>query len=374
MNILIRQFLGKRHSWSFIGHGLAIALLAQGHKVDLYSTDGIEHLPTALKPHLLGYAIENTKQLVGKRPSGEYDIQMSYTAPHNWQRYLSNGTKNRFACWTYEWSGLNALPNGFAKQYKHCDLILAPSQFSRQIFLNSGVPDTSIKVIPHGIDPQLFASNAKIDLGTTKAFKILANIAQPHIRKNIPSLLEAYGKAFTNKDDVCLILKAKPKKPSQTFDVDLNALLRDFNVKFSHHADLKVYGDYVENIATIYNSIDAVYTMTHCEGFYMPALEGLAAGKINIAPNYGGQKDFLNHDNSLLIDGKEERANPKSMYWEQKSNALWFNPSIDSAVDKLRYAYANFQSLNEKLAANKLVIQQQYSWDTIAERITSLCQ
>lgn len=355
--------------------GLATALIKAGHQVDLYSTDGIKYLPDHLKPHLLGYRDEITKQAFGNIPTKQYDISLSYTLPTNFAKYLSNGTKNRFGIYTYEWpsrDGKGTLPFGLAKHFKSCDLILAPSYFSKQIFIESGVPDQSIRTIPHGVDDG-FASNETISLPTTKSFKILSNIAQNHRRKNIDKLLEAYGKAFTNKDDVCLLLKAKPKPATAPIEIDLNQCINAFRKQFPNNAEMKIYSDYVENIATLYNSIDAVFSMSRCEGFYLPGLEGLAAGKINIAPNYGGQLDFLNDDNALLINGKEERADPKSMYWESKNNAIWFSPSIDDAVDKLRYAYNNYQSLNTKLADNKTNVQKQYSWDTISKQITDLC-
>jgi glycosyltransferase involved in cell wall biosynthesis len=375
MRILFRQFLGKKHSWSFVGHGLATALINHNHQVDLYSTDGIKHLPEHLKSHLLGYYDEQTKQKHGKVPTEQYDMQMAYTLPTNFARYLSSGARNRFGIWTYEFDAItNPLPLGFAKHFKSCDLILAPSNYSKQIFIHAGVPDSSMRVIPHGIGG--FDTNEIIQLPTTKKCKILANITQLHLRKNISGLLEAYGKAFNKQDDVCLIIKAKPKPVQAAIEIDLNKYLATFNKKFPNHAEVKLYEPYIENIATLYNSIDAVFTMSYCEGFYLPAIEALAAGKINICPRFGGQLDFLNDDNALLVEGKEERADPNAMYWmmnERRTNSIWFRPSIDNAVDKLRYAYENYETLNAKLETNKINIQQQYSWMNISQRILDLC-
>lgn len=374
MKIKFQQFFfGKKHSWAVVGAGIATSLINSHHTVEIYSTDGITYTPEHLKSHIIGYTNEATKQRFGKYPTGEYDMQFSYTAPHNAQYYLAHGKKNRFLCWSYEWLGKNILPNGFAKCYKHCDLILPPSQFSKQIFLEAGVPDSVMRVIPHGIDPQQFSTNDTIDFGTTKRCKILCNLAQTHIRKNIPGMLDAYGKAFTKQDDICLIIKAKLKEPKYPFDADLGKCIKDFNSKYPEHAEIKVYEQYIDNIATIYNSVDIVFTMTHCEGYYLPAIEALAVGKVNIAPRWGGQIDFLNDDNALLVEGKEERADPNSMYWERKPNAIWFRPSIDDAVDKLRYAYNNYETLNAKLAENAPKIREEYSWDNITKRILDLC-
>lgn len=375
MKVLIRQFLGKNHSWSCFGWGICQGLLDQGHKVDLFSTDGITNLPENLKQYLVGYIQENKPEtLVGKFPNEQYDCQISYTAMKNFPVYLGNGTKNRLGVWCYEWAGKNVLPIGFARAFKSCDYICPPSNFAKQVFMDSGIPENIIKVIPHGIISDNFRKTTKIDFGTNKKFKILSNIAQNHLRKNIPGLLDAYGKAFTRKDDVCLILKAKDKPAVAPFEISLNDCLKDFYRKYPNHAEIKVYSKFVDDISDLYRSADAMFTMTHSECFLLPSLEIIAAGKMAIAPNWGGQIDFLNSENSLLINGSEVRADPRSMYWESKNNAVWFKPDISDAVDKLRFAYANYEEINKKVELNKENILTQYDWGNIANQFLNLCK
>ena len=375
MKILIRQFLGKNHSWAVCGWGWARALKSMGHSVDLFSTDGIQHLPVDLKNNLIGYCEEKTPNVVyGVPPRNSYDCQISYTAMKNFPAYLSNGNVNRFGTWVYEWDGKNVLPTGFAKHYRSCNYLLAPSVFGKNVFINSGIPEDKIKVVPHGIDVERYRGTTTVNLPTNKKFKILANVAQNHKRKNIPGLLEAYGKAFTEKDDVCLILKAKDKKITMAFEVSLADCLNSFYSKFPKHAEIKVFSEFVDDISALYRSVDAVFTMAHCEGFYFPGLEGLASGKLSIAPKYGGQLDFLDSTNSLLIDGQETRADPNSMYWDRKANAIWFAPSISDAVEKLKYAYNNYEQLNKQVEAQRDNVYNQYSWLNVVKQITELCK
>jgi glycosyltransferase involved in cell wall biosynthesis len=375
MKILIRQFLGKWHSWSVVGWGLAVALIKQGHQVHLFSTDGIKYLPTNLKSCLIGYTEENQPTVFGRLPDNDYECQISYTAMKNFPYLLNSGNKNRFGIWAYEWFGNNVLPTGFAKHYKSCDWLCSPSTFVRdEIFIPSGIPAEVIKVIPHGIDTDQYSLNTTIALPNRKSFKLLTNVAQNHIRKNIPGLLEAYGKAFTDKDDVCLILKGKEKPLTAQFEVSINDCLRVFNQKFPKHAEVKLFSEFLPDISSLYRSVDAVYTMSYGEGFYFPGLEGLAAGKLSIAPDHGGHMDFLNNRNALLVKSMPERANPKSMYWEPKPSAMWYKPDIDDAVDKLRYAQQNFQSINQTVEDQRADIFQKYNWTTITSRILELCR
>lgn len=373
MKVLIRQFLGKNHSWSVVGWGLADALITMGHDVHLFSTDGIAHLPERLKPYLVGFTQEDSNTINGRLPDPQYDAQIAYTSMKNFQRLLGNGKQNRFGIWCYEWNGKNVLPTGFAKSHVYCDYLCAPSHFAKEVFINSGVPENTIKVIPHGIDVTSYKKNSTIKISTNKKYKIFSNIAQLHMRKNIPALLDAYGKAFNKDDDVTLILKSKEKSPKLPFDVSLSNTLSDFKKKYPKHAEVKIFSDFVDDISDLYRSIDAVYTMSYCEGFYFPGLEGLAAGKLSIAPKYGGQLDFLNCDNSYLVDGSVVRADPRSMYWEAKPNAVWFQPSIEDAAEKLKLSYKNYQEINKKIELQKNQLYSQYSWEAVATQMLNLC-
>ena len=374
MKILIRQFLGKNHSWSVCGWGIATALKQMDHHVDLFSTDGIEHLPHSLKENVIGYIENNTNKIIGSAATEKYDCQISYTSMKNFPHYLSSGSKNRFGIWCYEWAGENVLPTGFAKNYKFCDYLCAPSNFAKKVFLQSKIPEDVVKVIPHGINAENFRKTTKVKLNTNKKFKILCNIAQNHIRKNIPGILEAYGRAFSKNDDVCLIIKGKETPVKLPFDISLNQCLIQFKSKYKNHAEIKLFNEFVDDISDLYRSVDATFSLSFCEGFLFPALESIAAGKLVIAPNSGGQIDFLNSSNALLVNGKETRANPKSMYWESKPNAIWFEPSIDDAVNKLKYAYNNFSEINKEVEKQKEDVLDRYSWNNITKQFLSLCK
>ena len=376
MRILIKQFLSQNHSWAVVGRNLATSLIDMGHQVDLFPTDGIDGLPDSLRSHVVGYYNPDTNIAIGNNPKNDYDTAISYTAMKNFGPYLSHG-RNKLGIWCYEFVGVNGsnvFPTGFAKNHNHCDFICAPSNFAKRGFVEAGVPEKKVVVIPHGVDKSFIEGNSIVDLGTKKRFKLLVNIAQNHKRKNIPGLLDMYGKAFSNKDDVVLILKAKHKTVNNKFDVSLQDCLNDFYRKYPKHAEIKLLTTFIDDMSSLYRSVDALFSPSFCEGFLMPSLEAISCGKLVIASNYGAQLDFLDDSNALLIDGKEGRADPNSMYWEQKNNAVWFIPSIDDGIEKLRFAYNNFESMNERIAKNRVDVYKTYSWNTIAAQFLELCK
>ena len=359
MKICFEQFLGTNHSWAFVGQNLARAFIKKGHEVHLSSTNGYEHFPTDLLP--------NVKQTLDRN----YEMQVSYTAMINFDRYLSHGTRNRFGIWNYE---TPIIPKGFAKCYKYTDKFLPSSEFSKQIFAENGVPADHMAVIPHGIDLTQFQTTDKYPLNTKKKYKILANIAQPHIRKNIPGLLDAFGKAFTSEDDVCLVAKVviKNNPTPQQFDVSFPDIYADFKRRYPNCAEVEIINKFVPDIAHLYNACDIVFSMTHAECFWLPGIEAFAANKVVIVSNYGGQLDFMNADNSLLIDGKIQRAPRKMQYWTSSPYAGTFYPDIDQAVAKLRQAVTNYDSLLAKFSPNMKDTASKFTWENAAERIIKL--
>lgn len=360
MKICLQQFLGKNHSWSLVGQNIARALVKQGHEVHLNSTNGYEHFPVDLisliKPHL----------------DKSYDAQISYTAMKNFPYYLSHGDKNRFGIWNYE---TTILPYGFSKYYQFTDKMLPSSNFSKKIFIDSGIPETHLTVVPHGADLHAFQTTVKHPLKNKKRFKILANIAQPHVRKNIPGLLEVFGQAFTKEDDVCLVAKVSVKKqPEMQFDVDFYSLLKSFKRKYPKHAEIEVITEFIPNIAELYNSCDAVFSMTHAECFWLPGIEGMAANKLVIAPRYGGQLDFMSDDNSLLIPGKIICSPRNMQYWTTSSFAAMFEPDIKEASKLLQLAYHDYDVLLGKFSPEMQKAVSIYSWDNVATQILELCE
>lgn len=372
MKVLLQQFLGSNHSWSIVGQNIARSLIKRGHQVDLFSTNGIQFFPEDLRPNLMGYIDESARQVQGKEPEDQYDCQVSYTAFKNFPVYLSHGSKNRFGLWTFEFSGKNALPPGFAKHYRFSDKILPPSNFAKRVFMDSGVPEEHMQVIPHGIDFTHVAQAEPYTFKTKKSTIILSVIAQIHRRKNLAGMLEMYGQAFTKKDDVCLVLKVQDRPPKQPFELSFKDIFTQFSNKFKDHAEIEVIREFIPNIYSLYKSCDIVFSASHCEGFGITALDAHALGKINVASNYGGFLDFLNYDNSLLIEGKEFNVPPNFLYWTNKVGTKAFMPDVESGVSQLQFAVANKEQLLKKFVNNISMANKLYNWDTITDQIMGL--
>jgi len=377
MKVCWYGFLGKNHSWSIVGQNISRELIKMGHEVDLFSTNGDLYFPDDLRPFLKG-TLEEGKSLtydeylefVAKRLDATYDMQLSYTALLNFSRYFVRGNTNRFGIWNYE---TTVLPKAFAKHALAVDKIVPSSNFSKEIFTKNGMPEDQQVMIPHGIHLDRFENLGKHPLKTTKKYKVLANIAQPHLRKNIPGLLETWGKAFTKADDVCLVMKISKKGANGMMDVSFNEIFNNFRTKYKNHAEIEIIDTFLVDIEPLYNACDVVITMSHAECFWMPGLEAFAANKVVIAPRYGGQLDYMNDDNSILIDGKLIRADNRMQYWEPSPYAAVFDADTTQAATKLKDVVKNYGDYLNKFSPKMKEILPEYSWKRVAERFVELC-
>ena len=370
MKIKIQQFLATNHSWAIVGQNIARALIKQGHDVHLFSTNGLTYFPEDLKPYLKDWReLKEHKKL---NVDNTYDMQLSYTAMLNFGSHLANGAKNRFGIWNYE---TTVIPTGFAKYYKYCDKMLPSSQFAKRIFAENGVPEERLVVVPHGINVEEYSNKSIYPLKTKKKYKILSNIAQPHIRKNIEGMFAAFGEAFTKEDDVCLVCKVHAKKTKDmAFDVDFWRIYKEFCKDYPKHAEVEIITEFLDTMTPLYNACDIVFSMTRAECYWLPGVEALATDKLVVVSGWGGQLDFLNENNSLLISGKEVRAPKEMQYWTTSPLAKMFEPSVDDAAEKLRLAVRDYDNLMNKF---RPVIKEQLktmTWDNVAAQIISLCE
>lgn len=364
MLIKIQGFLYQNHSWSIVQWNLARSFIKMGHVVHLHPTDKNKkcHLPDDLKLYEKNKLLEN------------YDLQISYTAPINWCHYLKHGKKNRFPIWNYEYRGAGILP-GFAKYHLCTDKVLPSSGFTKKVFLDMGIPEEKMVVIPHGINLEEFSTEKKWPLKTKNKRKILLNIAQPHKRKALHLALEAFGRAFSSKDDICLVAKISiSNKTDHQFSVDFYQLLSRFKRKYKNHANIEVITEFIPNIAELYNSCDINFSATFTECWHLPSIEALATGLVNVVPKYGGLLHFCNDKNSVLIDGDIVRAPRDHLYWRGSSHAQHFKINVENAAEKLRYVHDNYDGVKEKMLPYMKQTVEIFSWDSAARQIIGICK
>lgn len=383
LHIRTNTWLRGMLSWSYVSTRLCNAFEELGHNVYVISTNGIENSDPYLTEEKMVSSLTGLEQL--RRKNIPIDLDWCYTVPTNFPKRFLPNSRYKAAIYNYEtWRpGGNGWVADWKKYYHLVDFYFPSSNFSAEIFHLNGIPKEKIFVIPHGVDTEVFNPDVKpIKLKTKKSMRFVAVMA-PHYRKNIDTLLEAYCRAFTAKDDVCLVLKTKVYKHSdgiyhaannpngrKLFEVVIGDMFKKIYKKYGKNIpEIELLGGHVDNVAEIYNACDVHVSTTGAEGWGLPFAESISCGLINIAPRYSGHLDFLNDDNSLLIDTDLREAHRLEQYWSVNKGSKIGQPNVDHAAELMQYAYKNYKELKRKFDPGMKKMVKQFSWTNAAQRI-----
>jgi glycosyltransferase involved in cell wall biosynthesis len=93
---------------------------------------------------------------------------------------------------------------------------------------------------------------------------------------------------------------------------------------------------------------DCYVSLHRAEGFGLTMAEAMAIGKPVIATGYSGNVDFMNSENSYLIDYEIGRVGAECEIYPPEGE--WAEPSVEHAAELMRRVYSNPQEA-ERLGA-----------------------
>lgn len=383
LNVRMYTWLQGQLSWSYVMSRLGQAFDNLGHNTYFCSTNGLKDTDKYFSEEKMIESVLGLQNFgPGKKP---IHIDVCYTVPQNFPKRFLQNSINKCAIYNFETTYWNPQWHKF---YHLADYYFPSSNFSAEVFCLNGIPPEKVFVIPHGVDTSVFNPDiSPVKLRTKKKFKFVSVVA-PHYRKNINTMLEAYCEAFTSKDDVCLVLKTKIYKHSdkkfhitdnpggrKPFEIILGDIFKKLHKRFGKDIpEIEVLSGHVENVSSIYNACDCHITTTGSEGFGMPMLESMACGLINVAPNYSGQLDFMNEDNSLLIDTSMRYAKVVEQYWTYNAKSKIGQPSKQHTVELMRKVVSEHEELLKRFKPEMQSVVDKFSWEYAANLIIRATQ
>lgn len=372
LNIKTTTWLSQNLSWAEVIYNLINAFDDLGHNSYVQSTNGLTESAFKRKNKMIDSILGLQRFGPGKQA---IDLDLTYTCPQNYpSRFLSN-SKHKAAIYTYEYQYWRKDWHQF---YHLVDHYFPPSLFAAEVFCVNGIAPEKVFVIPHGVDSQVFNSNVKpVQLKTQKKFKFIS-VCAPHYRKKIDRLLKAYCQAFDNTSDVCLVLKTKlynKNDKKQAYETCVSDYLAEMKLRYGDRMpEIEILDRRIDSVASLLNSAQVNVTTTGAEGFYLPGLESMASGLINIAPRYSGQLDFLNDQNSLLIKGKMVKAKSEEQYWGFDQRNLSYEVDINHTSELMLKAYHEYDTLLERFEPAMKQTVEQYSWKNAAQKMIDVCE
>lgn len=281
--------------------------------------------------------------------------------------YVSGRCRIGFVVWE-----TTVVPREKLRILRKLDEIWVPSHWGRRVFLDNGLPEDRVHVVPEGVDPALFhpagSSIAPLhettwDEGTrdegTRPFRFLC-VAKWETRKGNADLARAFAREFKPNEPVELIFRcsyhgANPAEALASLDLPPHPPIRiTTRVPFSRLSEL-------------YSTSDVMVLPTKAEGWGLPILEALSCGIPVIATNYSGHTEFLNDANGYLIDvASMVKVEDPAFYWEEDVG-VWAQPDLDHLQALMRRSFENPTERRRKGVQGRSDVLERWTWDHAAQ-------
>lgn len=263
------------------------------------------------------------------------------------------------------------------------DEIWVPTEFNRKLFKQSGV-HPPIYVMPLGVDVDRYVPDLDpLPLKKNLNGFVFLSVFRWQFRKGFDVLLKAYLEEFSSRDDVSLLIVSKAYS-SEGGDGkivgDFNDIKAGINKKEADMPHVSLYSKAIgeKDMPRLYNSADAYVCISRGEGWGLPFAESGACELPVIASNCTGQTDFLNEENSFLVEPDDYvQANINGAFASMAKQSRFFEGqffpdfqrgAIERTMDHMRYVYESYD--DAKLRAKKLrsLLCEKYLWkDTVAK-------
>jgi glycosyltransferase involved in cell wall biosynthesis len=153
-------------------------------------------------------------------------------------------------------------------------------------------------------------------------------------RKNPAAVIRAFAQAFAGQDDVCLVLRiANGHRLHHRESIKrlLAAAPRALDLRLvveplAHH-----------DLLRLLSAGDCYVSLHRAEGFGYTCAEAMAYGMPVVATGYSGNLQFMDRDNSFLVDYREAAVAVADGPYQRGS--VWAEPDVEHAAELMRRIY-----------------------------------
>ena len=260
------------------------------------------------------------------------------------------------------------VPADWVRGVEAADEVWVPTTWVRDCYVQSGIPEEKVVVVPHGIDTTTFApAGPRFALGSEKAVRLLF-VGGAIARKGFDLLLDAYLRTFSPDDDVCLVLKlfgADGVYRHIAMDERARAAAADPGAPAIEIVEGRLT---TAEMAALYRACDVLVHPYRGEGFALPVAEAMACGLPTIVTGYGACLDYCDAETSWLLPAEVRRVAMSDVV--ASPAGFWLAEPDKAALGAtLRRSVEDANLRRSKGAAGRRRIEGGYGIQEAAERV-----
>ena len=304
-----------------------------------------------------------------------YDVTIQLQLPNEWNPFAGN-----FNIGVTAGVETDKCNPAWIECINRMDMIVVPSEFTKQTFLNTGEVTVPIVVVPESFPDGLLSEAASVDLGLSTKFNFLV-VGQltgnntENDRKNLPFTMKWLAETFADCPDVGIVVKTNSGAQTQLDKQNVRNVFSKivgeivgpknkgpkFYLLHGHMTDEEMHGLYT------HPDIKALVTFTHGEGYGLPIVEAAACDLPVIATNWSGHLEFLKHGRFIPVDHNLTTI-PASRVDNQifMKDAKWANPVELDAKQRLKKFYSGSQIPKQWATELGTKIREHYCFDAVA--------
>ncbi len=386
--ILIYGWRNLNHSFALVNQNQLAALSKikdiklNHYDAPFYNPSWINNLNKSESNENINNTIKNLDSLNNLK---DIDFIYSITYPFNLIKNNEHIDK-RLAMFVVTEFGLS--PSDFGnssvdpKSYIDGDnLIITPSNWSRNKIIEAGFPEKKVFLVPHGVNNNDFYPESLESIQQVRAANsllpdnyVFLNLGAMTWNKGVDLLLEAFFVLRQKYDHIRLILKDQSALYGISAKNSIELFLQE---KSDQDREMMSKSIIVlsSNINTqflriIYNIADCYVSPYRAEGFNLTVLEAMACGTSIVVTEGGATDDFCNEMTIGKISSDLVRNDllPHLAGKLYNNNSFHLSPRLDSLINEMDL------KINSPLPLRKIVpvACAEFSWDSAVSNLMNV--
>jgi autotransporter strand-loop-strand O-heptosyltransferase len=248
-------------------------------------------------------------------------------------------------------------PDQFFKQWMRYLQLWVPTEWQRQCTIEQGCPENRVKVVPEGVDGNVFFP---MDTGLEyNRFKFMI-FGRWDYRKATTETIRAFLNTFKKWEPVDLVISVDNPFPADGMKSTEERLrhykFTDDRIKILHFPSREKYVSYLR-------SGHCLISCARAEGWGLPLIEAIACGTPTICSNYGAQLEFAK-DVSHMVNIKGHLP-PKEVFMQKDVDlkGTYCEPDFEHLGHIMRNVYENYNECKIKALADSEIIRKKFTWE-----------